>query len=132
LLAAGFDPARPAVVASTGVSMYLTRSAITATLRQAAALAPGSTFAMSFLLPIELSEPALRPAMELAAKGAAARGTPFISFFRPEELLDLARDAGFKQVRHVAAAEITRRYFAGRSDGLRPPNNAEELLLATT
>jgi methyltransferase (TIGR00027 family) len=132
LLAAGFDSARPAVVAATGVSMYLTRSAVTAMLRQVAALAPGSTFALSFLLPIEMAEPELRPAMELAVKGAAARGTPFISFFRPEEILDLAREAGFKQVRHVAAAEITQRYFAGRSDGLRPPNNAEELLIATT
>jgi methyltransferase (TIGR00027 family) len=130
--AAGFDSARPAVVASTGVSMYLTRSAITATLRQVAALAPGSTFAMSFLLPIEMSEPALRPAMELAAKGAAARGTPFISFFRPEEMLDLARACGFRQVKHVSAAEITARYFAGRADGLRPPVNAEELLVAST
>ena len=132
LLAAGFDKARPAVVASTGVSMYLTRAAIAATLKQVAALAPGSSFAMSFLLPIEMTEPALRPAMELAAKGAAARGTPFISFFRPEEMLDLARECGFKQVRHISAAEIAERYFAGRGDGLRPPNNAEELLIAET
>jgi methyltransferase (TIGR00027 family) len=132
LLSAGFDSGRPAVVAATGVSMYLTQGAITAMLRQVAALVPGSTFAMSFLLPIEMSEPALRPAMEMAAKGAAARGTPFLSFFRPEEILDLAREAGFKQVRHVSAAEIAERYFAGRSDGLRPPNNAEELLIAET
>jgi methyltransferase (TIGR00027 family) len=132
LLAAGFDKAKPAVVASTGVSMYLTRAAITATLRQVAALVPGSTFAMSFLLPIEMSEAAMRPAMEMAAKGAAARGTPFISFFRPEEMLDLARECGFKQVRHVSADDITARYFAGRGDGLRPPKNAEELLVAST
>jgi methyltransferase (TIGR00027 family) len=132
LRAAGFDSAKPAVVASTGVSMYLTRAAIAATLRQVAALAPDSTFAMSFLLPIEMAEPDLRPAMEMAAKGAAARGTPFISFFRPEEMLDLARACGFRQVRHVSAADITQRYFAGRSDGLRPPNNAEELLVAMT
>jgi methyltransferase (TIGR00027 family) len=132
LLSAGFDRAKPALVASTGVSMYLTRAAITATLKQVAALAPGSTFAMTFLLPIEMSEPALRPAMELAAKGAAARGTPFISFFRPDEMLDLARACGFKQVQHVSAADITARYFAGRADGLRPPANAEELLVAST
>jgi methyltransferase (TIGR00027 family) len=130
--AAGFDSAKPAVVASTGVSMYLTREAIVATLRQVAALAPGSTFAMSFLLPFELAEPALRPAMELAAKGAAARGTPFISFFRPEEMLDLARACGFKAARHVSADDIAARYFSGRPDRLRPPKNAEELLVAST
>src|ERR1044071_2735120 len=43
LAASGFDLERAAVVASMGVSMYLTRDAITATLHQAAALAPGST-----------------------------------------------------------------------------------------
>ncbi|PYS32397.1 MAG: SAM-dependent methyltransferase, partial [Acidobacteria bacterium] len=35
LSAAGFDAVQPTVVASTGVSMYLTKDAITATLRQA-------------------------------------------------------------------------------------------------
>jgi methyltransferase (TIGR00027 family) len=43
LAAAGFDANQPAVVASTGVSMYLTKDAIAATLRQVSALAPGST-----------------------------------------------------------------------------------------
>src|SRR6185437_13539241 len=53
LAASGFDAGRPAVVASTGVSMYLTRDAIAGTLRQVAGLASGSTLAMSFMLPIE-------------------------------------------------------------------------------
>src|SRR5437867_2556332 len=61
LAAAGFDASRPAVVASTGVTMYLTRDAIAATLRQVATLAPGSTLAMTFLLPLELVEPEERP-----------------------------------------------------------------------
>ena len=64
--------------------------------------------------------------------GARASGTPFISFFTPAEMLALAREAGFRDAQHVPAAELARRYFAGRTDGLRPPNNAEELLLATT
>ncbi len=131
LAAAGFDAARPAVVVSTGVSMYLSREAIMATLRQVAALAPGSTFAMSFLLPLEMADPEVRPGLERAAEGARASGTPFISFFTPQEMLALAREAGFKQARHVSAAMLAERYFAGRSDGLKPPNNAEELLVAT-
>jgi hypothetical protein len=47
-------------------------------------------------------------------------------------MLTLARDAGFKEVQHVSAAALAQRYFAGRTDGLRPPNNSEELLVATT
>jgi methyltransferase (TIGR00027 family) len=132
LAAAGFDPSRPAVVASTGVSMYLTREAIVATLRQVAACAPGSTLAMSFMLPIELADPEIRPGIQRAADGARANGTPFISFFEPAELLALARQAGFRNTEHVSAATLAERYFAGRTDGLRPPNNAEELLVATT
>ncbi len=132
LAAAGFDAGRPAVVTSTGVSMYLTREAIMALLREVAALAPGSTFAMTFLMPLELAETAYRPGMEMAAKGARASGTPFISFFTPEQMLALARDAGFRDARHVSAADLAERYFKDRPDGLRPPFNAEELLIAKT
>jgi methyltransferase (TIGR00027 family) len=132
LAAAGFDPGRPATVASTGVSMYLSRDAIAATLRQIAALAPGSVLAMSFLLPLDMAAPELRPWLERAAKGAEASGTPFISFFTPAEMMALARDSGFRTAEHVSADDLARRYFAGRPDGLRPPRNGEELLVATT
>ena len=129
---AGFDAERPAIVASTGVSMYLTRDAIEATLRQVAALAAGSTFIMSFMLPIEMADPEVRPGIERAAAGAKASGTPFLSFFMPEEMVAMARGAGFREVRHVSAAAIAQRYFANRSDGLRPPDNSEELIVAAT
>lgn len=132
LAEAGFDATRPAVVASTGVSMYLRREAILETLRRGAALAPGSTFAMSFMLPIELLDPELRPGVERAAAGARASGTPFISFFRPPDILSMAREAGFREARHVSAGDLAARYFKDRPDGLRPPLNSEELLIATT
>src|SRR6266508_6772933 len=115
-----------------GVSMSLNRDANAATLRQVAALAPGSTLAMSFLLPLELADPEVRPGLELAEKGARASGTPFISFFTPTEMLTLAREAGFREVQHVSAATLTQRYFAARTAGLRPPTNSVALLIATT
>jgi len=87
---------------------------------------------MSFMLPSELADPEVRPAIERAVEAARASGTPFIRFFRPAEILALAREAGFRDVQHVPAAVLAQRYFAGRTDGLRPPNNAEELLVATT
>ena len=131
LATAGFDDSKPAIVVSTGVSMYLTRDANAAKLRQVAALAPGSTLAMTFLLPLELADPEIRTGLEMAEKGARASGTPFLSFFTPPEMVALAREAGFREARHVSAADLAQRYFAGRTDGLRPPNNAEELLVAT-
>jgi methyltransferase (TIGR00027 family) len=132
LAAAGFDAGQSAVIACSGVSMYLTKQAIMAMIRQAAALAPGSTLATTFLLPLELAGPDVRTGLELAAKGARASGTPFISFFTPAEMLALAEEAGFKTARHVSADTLAERYFADRTDGFRPPANGEELLVATT
>jgi methyltransferase (TIGR00027 family) len=131
LLANGFDPDKPAVVASLGVSMYLTREATAATLRQSAALAPSSTFAMTFMLPVDLV-PAEEREMHRATNAAArASGTPFISYYAPDDILAMARDAGFKTARHVTAGDYTQRYFADRTDGLKP-FTTEELLVATT
>lgn len=132
LAAAGFDAGQPVVVASTGVSMYLTRDAIIATLRQVAAFASGSTLLMSFMLPIERLDPEVRVGVQRAVEGARASGTPFISFFDPDEMLAMARDAGFRNARHVSADMLAQLYFAGRTDGLRPPSHSEEMLVATT
>jgi methyltransferase (TIGR00027 family) len=131
LTSSGFDTRRPALVASTGVSLYLSKDANAATLRQVASFAAGSTLAMTFVPPIELSDPAIRPYLQLAEQGARASGTPFISFFTPSQMLKLAQDAGFREVRHISTAALTERYFAGRNDGLRPPVGGEEILVAT-
>jgi methyltransferase (TIGR00027 family) len=116
LVAAGFAPDRPAVVASAGVTMYLTKEATAATLRELAqGLAPGSTYATTFLLPIELVDEADRPGLEMSAAGAARSGTPFVSFYAPDEMV----------------RTLAERYFTGRTDGLRP-STGEELILART
>ncbi|MER7687326.1 class I SAM-dependent methyltransferase [Streptomyces sp. NPDC097610] len=128
---AGFDPGRPTVVACTGVTMYLTKDAIAATLRRLALLAPGSTLAVTFMLPAELVDDADRPALEATKPQAQAAGTPFISFYAPQEMVALARHAGFKDVHHVPGTVLAERYFADRTDGLRP-SSGEDLLLATT
>lgn len=126
---AGFDPNQPTFVASTGVSMYLTQDAIAVMLRQIAlTLTPGSLLAKTFLLPLELVELEERSGFETAKKGAQTSGTPFISFFTPQEMLELAREAGFKEVQHVSSAALAQRYFSGRSDGLCP--GSEHLLVA--
>ncbi len=131
LSAAGFDPGQPAVVVSTGVTMYLSKDANAATLRQLAGLAPGSTLAMTFLLPAELLDDADRSGLQVSEKGARAAGTPFISFYTPAEMLALARAAGFKDAQHVPGTLLAERYFADRADGLRP-SSGEDLLVATT
>ncbi|WP_410573684.1 class I SAM-dependent methyltransferase [Amycolatopsis sp. cmx-4-61] len=131
LAAAGFAADEPAVVASTGVSMYLTKAANAATLRRIAGFAPGSTLAMTFMLPAELLDDGERARHRAIASKAKAAGTPFVSSFAPEELLAMAREAGFPRVAHVSGAELDARYFADRTDGLRIVRG-EEFLVATT
>jgi methyltransferase (TIGR00027 family) len=131
LVEAGFDPDRAAVVAFMGVIGYLTREAITATLERLAGLAPGSTLVMSFLLPLDLTEDEERHRLEVGREVARTAGTPFVSLFSPDAIVELVRRAGFEDVQHVSAPELTARYFAGRTDGLRP-SSSEELIVATT
>jgi methyltransferase (TIGR00027 family) len=128
---AGFDPSQPAVVVSTGVSMYLTKDANAATLRQLASLAPGSTLAMTFLIPIEMLSVEIQPFLEMSQRGAAAAGTPFLSFYAPDDIVEVAKAAGFKAARCVSGDMLNERYFAGRTDGLRT-TNGEQILVATT
>jgi methyltransferase (TIGR00027 family) len=131
LVAADFDGSRPAFVASTGVTMYLTKETIANTMSIVAAFAPGSTLAMSFMVPLELVDPEERQALQGAERGARAAGTPWISLYTPAEILELARGAGFVDARHVSATELADLYFGGRNDGLRP-SSAEQLIVATT
>jgi O-methyltransferase involved in polyketide biosynthesis len=86
---------------------------------------------MTFQLPTELLDQADRPAREATEKGARASGTPFISYYTPPEMRALARDAGFREARNVPLTDLAPRYFAGRTDGLRPVTG-EDILLATT
>ena len=127
----GFNKNQPAVLSSTGVSMYLTHEGNLDTLRQIATFAPGSTLAMTFMLPLDLIDPAERPGHERVYASAKAAGTPFLSFFRPPEILELARQAGFRDVQHISGSDIIQRYFAGRPDGLQP-SSGEEFLIART
>jgi methyltransferase (TIGR00027 family) len=131
VVGAGFDPDRPAFIVSTGVSMYLTKDANVTALRRIAGLARGSTLAMTFLLPIDRLDEVDRPGFQIAERGARASGTPFISFYTPGEMLAVARDAGFTDAHHVEGTSFARRYFARRTDGLRP-SSGEDFLIAST
>lgn len=126
----GFNAKQPAVIASTGVSMYLTKEANLTSLRQMATLAPKSTLAMTFLLPTELVDAEERAQFQMVQERARAAGTPFLSFFEPKDILALAREAGFKKVSHVSKDDIVERYFTGRTDGLKP-SSGEEFLIAS-
>jgi methyltransferase (TIGR00027 family) len=131
LVKSGFNTRDSAVVACTGVSLYLTKDAITSTLKQIAALVSGSKLAMTFYLPMELLDEEDKPLQEIAEKGARESGTPMVSFFAPDEILALGQEAGFKDVKTISTKEMEHYYFKNRSDNLLPASG-EIFLLATT
>lgn len=131
LLDAGLDTQAPALVSSSGVSMYITKAATAATLQRLAGLAPGSIVVMTFMLPLDLADPADRPGLEGAARGAQASGTPWISFFTHDEMVALALGAGFASARAVTTAAVAAPYLHGRTDGLTAASG-ESILLART
>jgi methyltransferase (TIGR00027 family) len=131
LIQAGFDTVKPAVVACTGVSLYLTKEVITSALNQIAKLVPGSKLAMTFYLPMELLDEEDKAMQEIAEKGARAAGTPFVSFFIPDDILLMAYNLGFKDAKTISTKDLEQYYFKNRADNLLPASG-EVFLLATT
>ncbi len=120
LLDKGFNVNLPTFVSCTGVTLYLTKDAINDTLKKMASLASGFAIAIAFYLPLEQLDEEDKPLLEMAIKGAAASGTPFVSFFSVEEVAKLADEIGLKDIRTVSTKDMTERYFKDRADNLVP------------
>lgn len=131
LLQSGFQPDKPSLFVSTGVSMYLSKQTNFSLLQQLSKLATGSVFAMTFMLSTDLLKDQEKESMLYVMKKAQESGTPFLSLFTPDEILKLSKEAGFKQSRCVSAEDLYQRYFAQRPDGLNA-GTAECFLLAHT
>lgn len=108
------------MVASVGVSMYLTKDANAATLHQLASLATDSTLIMTFTRPSISSTPKTAPPANSPSKPPRPPAPPGSAPTAPREILALARQVGFTHARHIAAATLNARYFAARSR--QPPH----------
>lgn len=131
LLQTNFDVNKPAVIVCTGVMLYLTKDAIIDTLSRIKSLAAGSKLAITFNLPLELVDEEDKPLIEMSLKGARASGTPMISFFSTDEILNIAGEVGFKHPKTISTKDMEQLYFANRTDGLLPASG-ELFLVATT
>ncbi len=131
LLSKGFDINQMTFVSCTGVTLYLTKEAIIDTLKKMTSLASGSTIAIAFYLPLEQLDEEDKPLMEMSIKGAAASGTPFISFYPADEILKLAEETGLKEIQTGLTKDMTDRYFKDRADKL-VPGSGEFFLVART
>jgi len=120
LIDMGFQVNVPTFVSCTGVTLYLTKEAIIDTLKKMILLASGSTIAIAFYLPIEQLDEEDQPLLEMAIKGAAASGTPFVSFFSIEQIVKLSDEIGLKNIQTISTKDLTERYFKDRGDNLLP------------
>jgi methyltransferase (TIGR00027 family) len=130
IISAGFNPQRPTIITAIGLSMYLTIETIAEMMRQIAALPSGSTLLMSYLLTVDLVGPEERRLREWAEKGARQSGTPFTIYFTPSQIIEMARQAGFKKAENISGTNFAELYFKNRTDGLHPAMS-EEILVAS-
>ncbi|MGE5410519.1 MAG: class I SAM-dependent methyltransferase [Clostridiales bacterium] len=131
LLNKGFDITQTAFVSCTGVTLYLTKEAIIDTLKKMTLLASGSTIAIAFYLPLEQLDEEDKPMQEIAIKGAAASGTPFVSFFIVDEIVKLANEIGLKEIQTISTKDMIGKYFKDRTDQFVPASG-EFFLIART
>ena len=130
LVDVGFATDRPSLVLSTGVTQYITEQALAATLTEAASLPVGSTIVLTFIIPAESTASIDRELRAVTEQRAAERGAPWISFYKPDDVVGMARAASFSTVDHVSPTSWHEQWFEGRTDGLRP-SSAEHAVVAT-
>jgi len=112
-----FDPARPAVFAWLGVTMYLTRTAIESTWRALRSVAaPGTELVFDFIDPDVLSGTA-PPSVQRLRERTRAVGEAIITGLDPATLAADLQGSGWTLVEQLDGAEIHRRWFAARDDG---------------
>jgi methyltransferase (TIGR00027 family) len=117
LVRAGFRRDQPAFFQWLGVVPYLTREAISSTLDFIASI-PASAVVFDYTEPFENQPPERRANLMATADRAAARGEPWLSFFRPDEILGLLRDKGFSVVEDLGFADLVHRFSPDLAGGL--------------
>lgn len=127
LVAAGVDPARPTFFAWLGVSYYLTRAQISATLSLVARHAPGSEIVFDVMPPhATMSE--MDRVFALAAAGVAAQaGEPWRSFADPAALSRVLKQLGFSETFHLTPKLAAERYYRGQKV---PPSTRLQMMAA--
>jgi methyltransferase (TIGR00027 family) len=118
----GTDREAKAFFSWLGVTQYLTRDAVLSTLREIAfTTIPGSQLIATFPVPSAMLGHEDREILTSTAARAASVGEPWLSFFEPEEMEALLKQAGFSDMHCCGPEQINQKYLSGRTDGLRMP-----------
>lgn len=122
LLEAGFDTSKPTVFTLEGVSQYITKEAVEATLKEIAELTTGqkTTFYMSYVDQLLKDNPQqcfgtgyknATQKSNLIQNLAAKVGEPWISFYTHEELETILAKHGYTINDDKALKDLNKKYF---------------------
>ena len=123
LMNAGFDQNKSTVFTLEGVSQYITKEALSSTIKEVAALTQraSSTFFISYVSDLFDKNPEAcfgkgYPNAEKRAKlimyGSAKVGEPWISFYSAEEIENVLSQHGYSVKENVTMKDLNSRYFA--------------------
>jgi methyltransferase (TIGR00027 family) len=128
LAAAGFDAGARGAFLWLGVTPYLTREAVEATLRCVAGLTGGADIVFDYANPPDsVDSPGHRLFQERMAARVAAQGEAFRSYFDTAELRRLLLSIGFTGVEDFGPRDIALRFAPASAP---PPENGGHILHA--
>src|SRR5262249_27365799 len=104
-----------------GVTQYLTRPAIDATLGFILSMPKGSELVIEHILPPDQWSQDEEPFLKQVVEGVKELGEPWLTYFTPQDLSDHLRAIGFSAVTVLTSERASARYFINRRDSLRPP-----------
>jgi len=118
LTRAGFRLNQPAFFQWLGVVPYLTREAVSSTLRFISEV-PEAVVAFDYGEPFQNYPAEHRAGIIAVAENAAARGEPWLSLFDPADLHGLLRGNRFKTVEDLGLSEIAERLYGDLRRNIR-------------
>lgn len=125
LQSSGFDAQIPAFFSWLGVTYYLTRNEVIATLRDIADIsAPGSSVVFDYLDSDAYVARLAAPRVQRMIEGVRELGEPMLSGFDPILLGDELERVGLTLAEDLSPADIHNRYFLGRTDHYRACEHA--------
>ena len=115
LRAAGFDPARPAIVVWEGVSQYLTGEAVCGVMRWVGRLAPGSRFIFTYVHEGVLNGSVAFVGADKVIAKVDGSGEPWRFGLLPEELPAFLRERGLSLLSDLGADEYRAQVMGAES-----------------
>ena len=116
------DATEPVLLSMLEVAQYLTKAAMSHTLRDiAATTARGTEIVLQYVVPAAILQAGDADLVRAWIEDAGSLREPWLSFYEPSEMERHLTDVGFGQVTHLGPKQAADRYLAHRDDGFLLP-----------